>query len=232
MSNISRGAVLAGSTLAILLSAASVAWGNYYGTRYYNNIEYGNISSITAPTGSQQPPNANELYLHRSIVQSAISTSAGLVQAGWATVGSNILFDNCGNTSSATYDFVEWRPVNGVYSCYLYTQWSGGTDFNFNVYVNSNGWNVKIDGSVDPDGPWHINAADGYGMVGGEDLNGSGKAAACYGQGASSWNYYNAPGNGGAGSILVSPNSSTGQLGPVGNWTVGPAPSPLCDNLT
>jgi hypothetical protein len=228
-----RAALCAAFVSAFTFCVTASAGANDFGARYLNNQkEYGDISSIKVPTAGQQPPNSHALYAHRSVVQSDLAASAGLVQSGWLTAGSNVQVDNCGNTDSGTNDYVEYRPVSGTFLCYIYTNWPSGTDYNFNVFVNSSGWNVKIDGNLDPDGPWHIGAAYGYPIIGGESAvsSGTAKAYACYGEGASSWNYYDAPTNGGAGSILVSPNSATSTVLSAG-WSIGTAPSPLCDSL-
>lgn len=227
-----RGTVAA-VIVVLPLAAASIAGANNFGLRYWNSLEYGNISSIEVPSSSQQPANSYAMYLHRSVEQSSFSSSAGLIQAGWATLGSQISLDNCGTTNSATYAFVETKPVNGGYSCTYYGQYSYPTDINFNVFVNSTGWNDKIGGTLDPNGPYALNGMpDGYGMVGGESYVTSGSAVAgtCYGNGPSQWDYYNAPNSGGGGSSLVTPNSSTTAI-ETGGWVIGIAPSPLCDSI-
>lgn len=142
-----------------------------------------------------------------------------------------------GNTDGSTHAFVEWLPNNGTtYTCILYSQEPGGTDWNFNVYVNSSGWNVKIDGSVDPDGPWNLGFGDGTGYIGGElalQAGGSSSASeACYGQGASGWNVYSGPTDGGSeNEEPVSLNIETATL-LTGFWTIDNAPTPLCDHST
>jgi hypothetical protein len=170
------------------------------------------------------------MYLHRVVMKNDPGT--GQIQAGWVTTGSGIELDNCGSLDAATADYVETIVVGGGTTCYQYTTWPGGIDWNFNVYVNSNGWNVKVNGDVDPDGPSHIGMATGQVQVGGESWTGSGagKAAACYGEGASAWDYYPAQTDGGSGSILVSPNADT-TTHVTGELSIGAAPTPLCDNL-
>jgi hypothetical protein len=219
----------------LLFAVDGVASANQFGLRYWHAaLTYGNISSITVPSASDQPANSGAMYLHRSVEQSDLTTSAGLIQAGWATLGSRIGLNNCGTTDSATLAFVETRPVNGAYTCHYYGQGQYPLDVNFNVFVNSSGWNAKIDGNLDPNGPYHIDAPDGYGMIGGESylLSGvSGDSSTCYGEGPSAWDYYDSPNDGGSGSLLVSPNSSTDTI-VTGGWGIEPAPTPLCDSYS
>lgn len=221
--------------IGVLVGTVGVAEANQFGLRYWNpSVVYGNISSITVPSSTAQPAKAGAMYLHRSVVQYPLTSAGALIQAGWATVGSDFSLDNCGTTNSATYAFVETRPYNGTYTCTYYGQWYYPSDINFNVFVNSTGWNDKINGVLDPNGPYHIGVPYGYGMIGGESVLSSGvsgQAGTCYGNGPSSWNYYNSPNDGGSGSILVSPNSETSTIVTDG-WSIGPAPTPLCDSLS
>jgi hypothetical protein len=215
------------------LAIGGTAFANNFGMRYWTTAEYGNISSISLPSNTQQPANSYAMYLHRSVIQSSFSGNPGLIQAGWATVGSHISLDNCGSTNSSTFAFVETKPVNGGYTCTFYGRYTYPTIFNFNVFVNSSGWNDKINGVLDPNGPYALNGMpNGYGMVGGESLvlAGTAQATTCFGEGASQWNYYSSPSNGGAGSILVSPNSLTTTV-LSGGWRIDSAPSPLCDSI-
>ena len=82
------------------------------------------------------------MYLHRSVVQNGSGTSASLLQAGWATVGSNISFGDCGTTNSRTYEYVE-RDDSGSFVCWYYDQGFYPTDYNFNVYNTGNGWGLR-----------------------------------------------------------------------------------------
>jgi hypothetical protein len=232
-------ALVVAAAAANALVASQAAFANTYGTRIYNVArEYGSISSIRVPNASTQPADPNGFYLHRVTDQSGFATDGteGLLQAGWISAGTATTFDTCGNTASSTHDYVEWKvagtsssPAN--YNCHVYTQQSAGTTWNFNVYVNSTGWNAKINGNVDPDGPWTLDFGDGYAAAGSEAGTNVGQAGACYGTGASDWEYYSAPTDGGSGDTPVSNNADTILGTPQGDWGVGAAPTPFGTGL-
>jgi hypothetical protein len=224
------GAVAIG---ALILASSSIAGANQFGSRSWNaGLTYGNISSIAEPTSANQPADPNVMWVHRS--GEAYFGSAGQIQVAWISVGFNISVDNCGTTNSSTWTFLEYQTTAGVYTCKFFAGYNAPQDVNFNVFVNSTGWNDKIAGSLDPSGPYHLGFATGFGFIGGESFFLSGHSnisSTCYGEGPSAWDYYPAPNNGGGGSVLVTPNSSTTPL-TTGNWSIGTAPTPLCDNYS
>ena len=218
--------------LVMTLAIQGLASANQYGIRYWGNLIYGNISSIEVPSSSEQPANAYAFYLHRSGVAGTTTSGNGQIQAGWVTTGQHEELDTCGSTNSATYEFVEVINTSGGVTCSLFNQESYPTDYNFNVFENTNGWNDKINGVVDPNGPYHPGIPYGYGFVGGESYVASGSAIAgtCYGNGPSQWEIYTALNSGGSGDTLVTPNSNT-TTNVTGGWVIGDAPSPLCDSI-
>ena len=224
-------------TISLPLGVATVAGANQYGLRQWiSSVVYGNISSIAEPTLANQPANSYAFYLHRSIVQSQDS-NPGIIQAGWATVGVNAMgFDNCGDTGGATWAFTETKPAGvGTYRCHYHGVYSPPTDINFNVYTaTSDVWNIKIGGVLDPDGPYSLGFVTGLGLIGGESFIATGGrgpvSSTCYGNGPSDWMYYAAFNGGGGGDTLVTPNSSTGAI-VTGGWSIGNAPTPLCDSI-
>ena len=221
------------SLIAILLPlTAGANTPNYFGVREFTSLlVYGNISSIVVPTSTAQPANPNAMYLHRSLV---VNTDSSLqVQAGFITVGSYLSFDNCGNTSSDTYAFSEvWTGSINSAVCHFFGRYYAPTSINFNVFVNSSGWNDKINGILDPFGHYHPGFASGIGGIGGESAfysTATGLSSTEYGAGPVPWGYYTAPTSGGSGWIQVVNNSSTTTI-LTGGWTIDPAPTPLWDH--
>lgn len=232
-----RSAIASMAIVSLPLLIVGAAGANGFGMRAWDiSPEYGSISSISVPSSTQQPANNYGMYLHRSGMLSNLGGGnlVGQIQAGWATLGIFINLDTCGNTASATVEFMEYSPVNsGTYTCHFFNYHTYPYSENFNVFVNSNGWYDKIGGVLDPNGPYHLNGMpNGFPFIGGESAftGATGPAATCYGQGPSDWEYYPSNNNGGPGSIPITNNSST-TTALTNGWTIGPVPTPLCDNF-
>jgi hypothetical protein len=215
-----------------ILACSSVAGANQFGLREWEGgLVFGNITSIAVPTSSAQPPNAGADYSHRSLVIDAAGNAQ--IQAGFITLGSNIGLDNCGTTNSLTYAFMEAITTSGTIICHFFGQYTVPSDINFNVYQNSSGWNDKINGVPDPSNPYTMGFSGGFGEIGGESYVLAGvtaKSSTCYGNGPSAWRYYTSLNDGGSGALLVTPNSETSTI-LTGGWSIGPAPTPLCDSI-
>jgi len=216
------------------VACVTPAWAdNKFGTRSWNDLEFGTGVSITTPSLNQQV-NVNEFILHRAVVQSDFGATYGLIQAGIYRSGSGTHLDNCNTSANRYTKYLEHKSKGSPntldsYKCQLFAEAGPGTTYRYDVFsVAGDDNNYKVEINNELKGTFFVNFNLSYPAVGGEiagPVPETTETNALYGE-TKAWVVYTA--NGENGSQTVTNNSNTFLYSPTGPaWTVDPAPTPL-----
>jgi hypothetical protein len=221
------------SAMFLLRTPSANAVFNVYGLRIFNYPKYGSSVSIRVPS-SDPAPNTQEFVLHRTVVESDESNTAGLVQIGVYRSGTGIQLDTCGSRTGWTF-FGEWKSAGTAnepssYHCQLFSETNAGNNTVEHVWrrnePTTNEWEMEINNSRVA--TYKPSFGVGFPQIGGEiagvhTLPATSVTTAAYGV-TRPWHSYNQLGK--AGEFEITDNSNTKKLQGV-NWLVSPVPSPV-----
>jgi hypothetical protein len=232
-----RACVLACAALlaAVLLLRAPHAGAafNVYGLRIFEFKKYGSSTSIRVPS-NDTAPNSQEFVLHRTVVESDESNTAGLVQIGVYRSGTGIQLDTCGSRTGWTF-FGEWKAAGTAnepssYHCQLFSETNAGNNTVEHIWrrnePTTNEWEMEINNSRVA--TYKPSFGIGYPEIGGEiagvhSLPATSKTQAAYGV-TRPWHSYNQLGK--AGEFEIKDNSNTTEIENT-NWLISEVPSPV-----
>jgi hypothetical protein len=221
-------AILSVVGVVLLLKASYASAFNVFGLRGYDFKKYGSSISIEVPA-SDPAPNTQEFVLHRDIVQSDHTWTAGLVQIGVYRSGTGIQLDNCGSRTGWTF-FGEWKAAGTAnepssYHCQLFSETDHGNNTVEHIWrkgvSSAQEWEMEINNV-------HVatykpSFSSGYPQVGGEiagvhSLPATSQTWTSYGD-TRTWHSWSQIGKGEE--FAITNNSNTSSIEDA-NWYVSP----------